>query len=306
MLPGVSAVLVKPFTISALFDVIMQVFGHHMRPRNWRDKKTEIVESLEKLAGRQLLVVEDNEINQMVAKGLLEKLGFLVSIAENGEEAVEMVSGGRFDAVLMDIQMPGMDGYEATARIREDLKLGPEKLPIIAMTAHAMSGDRDKILHAGLNDYLTKPIDVEKLSKALLTWLQPDSAAEAGPASVDEIAPVLIAADSVLDANAALQRLGDNQTFYVRLLKKVRETQPNSARNIRDAIQLGDIPTAHRLVHSLKSVGGTIGATELNSAAANLEQVLGLEDVSNYESKLVEVERALENVMITLAGMALE
>lgn len=123
------------------------------------------------LRGKRVLLVEDNEINQMVAEELLKDMGIVVEIASDGQQAVEKVSPGAYDAVLMDIQMPGMDGYQATMQIRRDPGCSSGKLPIIAMTAHALTGEREKALQAGLDDYLTKPIDLAELRKMMVRWL---------------------------------------------------------------------------------------------------------------------------------------
>ena len=120
-----------------------------------------------------MLVVEDNEINQMVARELLDRLGLQVSMASSGEDALQILTTSRFDAILMDIKMPGMDGYAATAKIRAGSQFGNSRVPIIAMTAHAMSDDRSKALRAGMDDYISKPVDVTQLTRILLQWLVP-------------------------------------------------------------------------------------------------------------------------------------
>jgi PAS domain S-box-containing protein len=304
----INALLVKPITASELFDAVMQVFGHQNQPQAWRKKKAVVSESLESVRGRRLLLVEDNEINQIVAKELLEKMGLKISIANNGLEAVEMVSRSGFDAVLMDIQMPGMDGYEATALIRKQARFEYDKLPIIAMTAHAMAGDREKALQAGLNDYVSKPIDVGQLSKTLLRWLPPNPdelpAEPVSPSVAEQARSVVPAWKAELDTQSALQRLGNNRALYERLLLMVRKSHPETARDIRAALQANDIALAHRLAHTLKSVAGTIGANSLQSAASRLEQAFANQDARQYESCLSSVETALATVLATLDDLA--
>ncbi len=128
-------------------------------------------EGLQKIRGARVLLAEDNEINQQVAEEILQQAGLVVRIANNGKEAVEMVKAGKFDVVLMDIQMPVMGGFEATQEIRRDERF--KDLPIIAMTAHAMAGDREKSIEAGMNDHVTKPIDPDQLISALVKWIKP-------------------------------------------------------------------------------------------------------------------------------------
>ena len=159
--------LTKPVTRAKLFDALSQSLENQAPAR-----KSGGTGALKALAGKRVMVVEDNQINQMVAKELLQSLGIKVTIAENGEEALILISTEPYDLVLMDIQMPGMDGYETTSHIRENPRFEFDMLPIIAMTAHAMSGDREKILQAGMNDYLAKPVDKAQLTAVLLHWLQ--------------------------------------------------------------------------------------------------------------------------------------
>jgi CheY-like chemotaxis protein len=134
-------------------------------------REDRTAERLQDIRGAWILLVEDNEINQQVARELLEGAGLPVAIATNGEEAVGAVKKKDFEAVLMDVQMPVMDGYQATREIRKDERL--KGLPIIAMTAHAMTGDREKCLKAGMNDYVSKPIDPDELFFTLVKWIKP-------------------------------------------------------------------------------------------------------------------------------------
>ncbi len=182
----VDTLLQKPLKAAHLYNTVMQLFGHkedmvaHAFPR-------PAAQPWARLAGRRVLVVEDSELNRMVAVALLEEMGLIVEAAENGQVAVDKVTGsptGFYDAVLMDIQMPIMDGYEATRRIRQwefkgqrskllkiDESVEPSFLPIIALTAHALVGEKEKCLAAGINDYITKPIDEQQLQLVLLKWM---------------------------------------------------------------------------------------------------------------------------------------
>jgi len=169
---GLEGFLVKPVSPSVLFDTCMQTFSREapesVTPTAPEDRTDQ---GLQDIRGARILVVEDNKFNQQVAQELLEGIGLMVTIANNGDEAVRAVKEKDFEAVLMDVQMPVMDGYQATSEIRKDERL--KGLPIIAMTAHAMTGDREKCLKAGMNDYVAKPIDSEELFSTLVKWIKP-------------------------------------------------------------------------------------------------------------------------------------
>jgi two-component system sensor histidine kinase/response regulator len=168
---GVKAVLTKPFTLKALNNTLEEVlFTEKLRPKKVQ-KSTGFSELVSHLKGEKILLVEDNEVNQLVASRILRKAGFVVHIAGNGKIAVEEVQKDKYALVLMDIQMPEMDGIEATKKIRAIP--GFDKIPIVAMTAHAMSSDRDMSLQAGMNDHISKPIDVQELFKKIAIWLNP-------------------------------------------------------------------------------------------------------------------------------------
>ena len=169
---GVDGFLLKPVGQSVLFDAIMVAFGKEA-PEGEAVARVSgsDEEELRKIRGAMVLLAEDNEINQQVAEEILQQAGLVVRIANNGKEAVEMVKAGNFDVVLMDIQMPVMGGFEATQEIRRDERF--KDLPIIAMTAHAMAGDREKSIEAGMNDHVTKPIDPDQLISALVKWIKP-------------------------------------------------------------------------------------------------------------------------------------
>ncbi|MDR1658067.1 MAG: response regulator [Deltaproteobacteria bacterium] len=171
---GVRAVLTKPLSYNSLAATLSTLIGTAPPPKS-KPKKAKIDSNdyVGHLKGTRILLVEDNEVNQMVASGILRKAGFFVKIANNGMEAVEMVQAENFSLVLMDIQMPEMDGLEATRVIRS---LGYKDLPIVAMTAHAMSGDREMSLKSGMNDHVNKPIDVLNLFKTIAKWLPPTGA----------------------------------------------------------------------------------------------------------------------------------
>ncbi len=236
----------------------------------------------ERLAGLQVLLVEDNAINQQVAKELLTRVGVVTTVAGNGVEACARVRAKQFDAVLMDIQMPEMDGYQATAVIRGDP--ASAAVPIIAMTAHAMQGDREKCLEAGMTDYISKPIQFVELYHALHRHAGGDRAQ--GPAAgrwqrfgpgagpEPEHAGTLPPTLPGLDVATGLARIGGNRVLYQKLLLEFRQENAQLAVSIRDSLASGQSERAARMIHTIKGVAGNIGASELQVAAEALERGL--------------------------------
>ena len=228
------------------------------------------------IRGARLLLVEDNEINQQVAKEILEQAGLVVSIANNGKEAVGMVEAGNFELVLMDLQMPLMGGFEATQEIRKDGRF--RDLPIIAMTAHAMAGDREKSIEAGMNDHVTKPIDPDQLLATTIKWIKPckremsESACESLISHKEEdLLPSELPGISIA---SGLNRVGGNKQLYAKLLCKFRDGQKKVVEQIKAALQSGDVDTATRLAHTVKGVSGNLGGEGLYRAAADLEKAI--------------------------------
>jgi CheY-like chemotaxis protein len=238
--------------------------------------------------------VEDNPINQEVAREILEGRGVTVDLAVNGGEAVERVtsSGVTYDAVFMDVQMPVMDGLEATRRIRTYMAF--DSLPIIAMTASAMASDRDLCFQAGMNDQVNKPIDVPELFATLRRWARPESFTlfeAAGKALVEDEEPGLLEHIHGIDVPRALQRLGN--TFLLRkLLISFRNENMETMKNLRAALAQGDNQLAQRIVHTVKGVGGNLCATGLSAAALSLEQAMKGADADAQQSSMAELEEA--------------
>ena len=212
------------------------------------------------LAGARVLVVEDNEINRMVTKDMLEHVGVVADFAENGVEGVRAVlERGPFDGVLMDVQMPRMDGYTATRLIRANPAF--TGLPIIALTANAMAGDRDAALQAGMNDYIAKPVDPDQALLTLSRWVR--AAAPETDEGRDQ---------AVIDRTAGLRRVGGNQALYDKILGRFAEDVAQFGGKFSALFGSGDLIAATRLAHSLKSSAGTVGADEIQRAAARLEE----------------------------------
>ena len=231
--------LSKPVSQSVLFDTIMRVFGEkgsqRSGPLQGQHRKRQRGKSLVAVAGTTVLLVEDNAINQQVAKELLELAHFSVTVAWDGKQAVEAVAQATFDVVLMDLQMPGMDGHEATQHIRENPAF--DALPIIAMTADALVGEKERCIASGMNDYVTKPIDVNKLFLTLAQWL-PGKLLEVDPAVAkgsSEAAGRDLPLPDIpgIDMTLGLQKLGGNQHIYRNLLVKFSENHHRAGGELR-------------------------------------------------------------------------
>jgi PAS domain S-box-containing protein len=295
---GIKGFLIKPVNQSVLLNTIMEAYGHDgHRALHPLTPQAASSEAMSAIRGARVLVAEDNEINQQVARGILESAGLRVDLANNGREAVAKARASRYDAVLMDIQMPELDGLQATAELRRDAQLAD--VPIIAMTAHAMSGDRERSLAAGMNDHVTKPIDPDALFAVLLRWVRPGVREPvAGPApSPSEAAPPRVEALPGIDRAAGLRRVGGNEALYRRLLLDFHRDYAASADRIRAVLAEDRLEDAERQVHTLKGVAGNIGAMEVYEAAQELDNSLRRGDLEKARSLLPEVERALSRVI---------
>ena len=241
--------------------------------------------------GRNLLLVEDNQVNQEVANEILADVGFDVDICENGADAIKAVQNSVYDVVLMDIQMPVMDGLEATRQIR---LLGDDyaRLPIIAMTAHALSSDSDKSLAAGMNGHITKPIAPDILLRTLSEWLEPTKRI-AVPAAVDvkNVESVSLPELPGIDIEDGLARLRGNWPSYKRILLKFRSKQADSADLLDQYILAGEWQNAASLAHSLKGSSGNLGAKGLYQQAAAMETICLSADkkAADFQLKLLRV-----------------
>jgi CheY-like chemotaxis protein/HPt (histidine-containing phosphotransfer) domain-containing protein len=253
---------------------------------------------IDNLRGKRVLVAEDNKINQQVAREALEESGVIVEIADNGEVAVEMIRESRFDAVLMDVQMPGIDGYEASRRIRSDRRF--DSLPIIAMTAHSLSGDREKCLEAGMNDHLPKPVDFDELHAMLETWLVRDtefSGPQARPGIAEELPDQL----DGFDLPPAIKRMRGDRGLLRKLLIEFHRDYVDVAERIRRDLANDDRASAGHLAHDVAGVSGNLGANDLREAALALER--GVEKALSGPELLDQFEKALDIALTATAGL---
>jgi len=274
---GIDDVLVKPISPSMLFDGIARGFGIHQEGSEAYAPPRKRKEDERAIAGIQVLLAEDNEINQQVASELLASVGCLVDVAWNGREAVEKLRNKSYDVVLMDMQMPLMDGLEATRAIRS--MPGLLTLPILAMTANAMQQDRERCIAAGMNDHLAKPVNPNELFAALRRWVHPQPGAglpAAAPPEPPPSASELALPDGVegLDVKTGLRRVLGKRTLYRSLLETFLRNEKDCLLRIRAALAQDDTHTAELQVHTLKGVAGNLGAVLVQRVAAQLEATL--------------------------------
>lgn len=272
----------KPVTPSALFNSIAEAFGYTDLSMNRREGKRWVDRTrLEFIKGARILLVEDNRMNQKVAKELLNHVHLNVTVANDGKEAVSYIEKEQFDLVLMDIQMPVMDGISA-ARIIRKLPGKAKGLPIVAMTAHAMAGDKEKSLKAGMNAHITKPIEPGELHETLVRWIQPlDIASEQGRGKVTSNNMRVVSSKGAteklavlingVNVEAGLTRVAGNTKLYFQLLQDFLSENEHFDKMVKEALHSSDTQTAMRLVHTLKGVAGNIGAYDLQEKAAQLE-----------------------------------
>jgi two-component system sensor histidine kinase/response regulator len=309
---GIQNVLIKPVSASILFDSTMNVLGGRPSETSPADAPRRAADQrLAALRGARVLLVEDNEINQQVARELLEDAGLVVEVADNGQIALELAQKGAFDLVFMDMQMPVMDGVTATREMRKLERLA--NLPIVAMTANAMEQDRRQCMDAGMNDFLIKPIDPHDMQSILLRWVRPRRAAAATVGAVElpvraVSAPAAFAEDELpqgisgLDTTLGLSRMMGKKSLYLAMLRRYIAGQRSVAVEMRQALAAGDRPTAERLAHTAKAVSGNIGATLVQERAATLEAAIrGNRGASDVEQLLDEFEAPLGELLDALA-----
>jgi polar amino acid transport system substrate-binding protein len=299
---GLDAILIKPVSPSVLFDTVIRVLsdeGEHNVIQVGSTSPTQ------RLSGTVLLV-EDNVINQQVAQEILEGIGLLVHTVNNGQEAIDALGQHSYDLVLMDLQMPEMDGYEATRRIRADAKY--EQLPLIAMTAHAMAEEREQCLEAGMNEHIPKPIDPAHLYKVLSQWLKP-AITQAPQQSVrhsqlDDIE--LPASLPGIDLHWGLERIGGNKQLYLNLLVEFVTNHGQDIAKLEASLQQSDIDGTRRILHTLEGVSGNIGAHTLQQSAKELHNSLMKDKVSQISSLPNAFSQAFKQLFTELRNFLAE
>jgi CheY-like chemotaxis protein len=317
----VSAFFTKPARQSELHNAIVAAFAEQPAAAEPEPAEEALAHTIAQIRGRVVLIAEDNDINIALARAMLHKRGLQTAVAHNGSEAVRMAQQHDYAAILMDCQMPELDGYEATRRIRKHEN--GHRVPIIALTAHSMSGDRERCIEAGMDDYLPKPVRAEQLEEIVKRWL-PDTpgwqngrhsngtgaggtdtqGAAAGQSGEEH--PGERAASSALtpgDATANGERVLDESTIAQlkgtlsepqrgRLLETFTAQVDSCVEAIAEAVRCGDGGERRRLAHLLKGSSATIGATRLSAACERLERTGRMGDPEVGEEQLAEL-RAL-------------
>ena len=310
---GADAILVKPINVRLLFNTVMDVFGMEYekihKPRITINKDAII----QAIAGSNVLLVEDNIINQQVAREILEDIEITVMIAQDGVEAIMMIKENNFDAVLMDIQMPNMDGYGATNCIRNDLKMA---IPIIAMTANAFDSDRKQCLAAGMNDFVSKPIDPKLLYDRLVKWIPshtrrtPTIQRIKDPVTDSENNRQIPSNLPGIDVVTGLARLRNNHGLFIRLLRQFRIDFGDSAEKIQNALihsrRKEDVASTLSLLHAVKGMAGNLSAISLHEATCNLELAVKQNQQQDWAILQEKYAATLAEVSESIASIPME
>ena len=301
-----NAVLTKPITASTLLEAIGEALGRGIITETRATERAEShTEVMAKLAGAKVLLVEDNEMNQELALELLRNAGMDVTLANHGQEALDILAQDRsFDGVLMDCQMPVMDGYTATREIRTTLQF--KDLPIIAMTANAMVGDREKVLEAGMWDHIAKPLNVGEMFATIAKWIKPKAIAgqkAAAQATLTASAGTIGLPSTLpgIDVEAGMATTMHNEKLYTRLLAKFRDNQRDFAALLATAQADPDPSAAARAAHTLKGTAGNIGAKGVQAAAGELEHAF-LVQASAADIDIL-LARTLEQLAPVITGL---
>jgi len=301
----IDGILVKPVSPSTMLDSILNALGKEVTQSTRKnDKQASYQEAAQLVKGSYLLLVEDNAVNQELALEILQDAGLKVDVANNGAEAVEKVAQTNYDGVLMDCQMPVMDGFEATRKIRQDARFA--NLPILAMTANAMAGDKEKCVLSGMNDHIAKPIDVTQLFLTLAKWLKPKQSGEAAATTPEGVASKDVRSDGVpdvegLDIKTALGRVGGSVKLLRKLIHRFRETQADVMARIKTAMENSDVETAVREAHTVKGLAGNIGATQMAERAALVEGMLKRGETENLAEALHAMEAELASQLTKIS-----
>jgi CheY-like chemotaxis protein len=313
----VSTVLTKPASPSTLLEAIGEALHEGIVTETRVVQKAESHgQAMAQLNGARVLLVEDNDMNQELALELFEQANMEVVVAHNGQEALDILGrDARFDGVMMDCQMPVMDGYTATREIRKNPDF--QHIPVIAMTANAMTDDREKVLEAGMCDHIAKPLDVGEMFTTMAKWIQPTMAPDALLNASKSVAILTgssrgagIFGDMPLpgiDTRFGLATALNKESLYRRFLLKFRDRQGNFADLFAKARAGSDITAAQRCVHTLRSTAATVGAKRVQEAAERLEQACRQQAPdTRIDDLLRKVQEELQPVVDALQALGSE
>ncbi|HBG18049.1 MAG TPA: hypothetical protein DDY32_01850, partial [Desulfobulbaceae bacterium] len=306
---GLDGFLLKPVYASVMYNTLLDILGIESVAGPATTKEHITTVDLTALAGARILLVDDNTINQEVAMEFLRDAGMVVDIATNGRECLNALHCSQFDLVLMDIQMPVMDGLEATRRIRQSDRF--KDLPVIAMTAHAMTGDREKSLAAGMNDHITKPIDPDVLYRALKQWIvgQPSAgigrepSREPGGGRTDEMLLPHLPPLPGIDQAEAMKILNNKAGLFVKMLYDFRKNYSMMPTVLRELSAAGDWDEIRKKAHTVKGVAGYIGSVPLQQAAAILEEAVHSDLREEAVNHLAAFIDTLDEILSSLAAL---
>ena len=304
---GFAAYLTKPIKQSQLHDCLTTVTGSQTRPVEAKPSAIVTRHSITEDERRRvkILLAEDHIVNQKVALGMLKKLGYTADVAENGNEAVSALKRDPYDIVLMDCQMPEMDGYEATRQIRNSRSaIRNPKIPIVAMTAHAMQGAREECLEAGMDDFISKPVNPQELLRVIEEWvIKPEATRE--EIMLDNPEPKEKEKD-VFDKADLFKRLMDDEDLAKEVIELFLDDIPRKLVAMKKAFNKSDAPLLQQLAHSVKGAAANIGARAFRDCASRMEQAGeggNLDKAASLLPKIDEQFRRLENVLV-LSGLA--
>jgi CheY-like chemotaxis protein/HPt (histidine-containing phosphotransfer) domain-containing protein len=291
---GISAYLTKPVKQSDLMDTIVGVFASRQAGRKERPRRRAAPPPA---AGRRLhvLVAEDNPVNQQVAVGMLERAGHEATVAENGREVLALLERRPFDVVLMDVQMPEMDGLEATAAIRDRERARGGHLPIVALTAHAMKGDAERCLAAGMDAYLAKPLQPRELASAIAGALRSTTAGAAASARGG--------AGGAVDVPRLLERVGGDRRALADLVRVFRADWPKQRARLRTAIRGSDAAALRAAAHALKGAVSNFAAPAATEAALRLQKMGEAGQLAGAGAGLERLEAEVEALLAGLAAV---
>ena len=288
---GVNVFLHKPVSPSTLFDAAMEALGHR-RGSRMTTAGFSAPGDIRFLPGARVLLAEDNDVNRLVAQELLAAVGIECDCAGDGLQALQCAQARRYDAILMDIQMPNLDGMETTRRLKADA--GTRAMPVIALTAHAMSGDRERFLDAGMDDYLTKPIEEAELVRVLARWL-PHVAQASAPLSPQSVEVDNVPRIAGIDTAVALNRVNGKRELLWRLLDDFRTRNADAPQRLRALFALDDHGAARDLAHTIKGAAATLAAARISAAAGRIENAARNDGCADAD--IAELDAALAELL---------
>ena len=288
---GISSLLLKPIKQSDLLEAMMDALGAPLRGEIRPAQESPLEENMRRL---RILLAEDNAVNQKLAIRILEKRGHAVEVSADGVGALATLDSGSFDLILMDVQMPNMDGFEATAAIRAREESTGGHIPIIAMTASAMTGDRERCLEAGMDGYISKPIQQTDLLRIVEKSVPPTVAVE-GADQPDE---------AVIDKARVLDRLGGDDELLRDVVALFIEECPNQLANVSKAVELGDSGALERDAHTLKGSLSIFGAAQAVDAANRLEEMGRDGNLADASEVFVNLSAEVERLMADLSALS--